>query len=183
MFGDGVIIEKIFPGKIHVKAIFALEMKWRLVEEFGPHCFEEIEDEKLLFCTDYTDKDNLISWLLTFGDKVVLLEPIEVKEEIKEDENTSNVFLQKDGTLFLLYRKADFEKMTERKFSYCTGVNGHFEIALSVDNYGQVDETFDKVVAAGAQSIMEPTTEPWGQRTCYVADPEGNLIEIGSFTK
>jgi len=39
------------------------------------------------------------------------------------------------------------------------------------------------VVAAGAQSSMEPTTEPWGQRTCYVADPEGNLIEIGSFTK
>ena len=103
--------------------------------------------------------------------------------EIKEDENTSNVFLQKDGTLFLLYRKVDFEKMTERKFAYCTGVNGHFEIALSVDNYGQVDETFDKVVAAGAKSIMEPTTEHWGQRTCYVADPEGNLIEIGSFTK
>lgn len=103
--------------------------------------------------------------------------------EIKENENTSNVFLQKDGTLFLLYRKVDFEKMTEKKIAYCTGVNGHFEIALSVDNYGQVDETFDKVVAAGAQSIMEPTTEPWGQRTCYVADPEGNLIEIGSFIK
>lgn len=33
----------------------------------------------------------------------------------------------------------------------------------------------------GAKSIMEPTTEPWGQRTCYVADPEGNLIEISSF--
>ena len=31
---------------------------------------------------------------------------------IKEDENTSNVFLEKDGTLFLLYRKSDFEKMT-----------------------------------------------------------------------
>ena len=26
---------------------------------------------------------------------------------IKEDENTSNVFLEKDGTLFLLYRKSD----------------------------------------------------------------------------
>jgi extradiol dioxygenase family protein len=22
-----------------------------------------------------------------------------------------------------------------------------------------------------------------GQRTCYIADPEGNLIEIGSFNK
>ena len=28
-----------------------------------------------------------------------------------------------------------------------------------------------------------PTTEPWGQRTCYIADPEGNLIEIGSFNR
>lgn len=31
--------------------------------------------------------------------------------------------------------------------------------------------------------IMEPATEPWGQRTCYIADPEGNLVEIGSFVK
>lgn len=103
--------------------------------------------------------------------------------EIKEEENASNVYLEKDGTLFLLYRKSDFEKMTERKFSYCTGVNGHYEIALSVDNYGQVDKIFAEVVAAGAKSIMKPTTMPWGQRTCYMADPEGNLIEIGSFTQ
>ena len=27
------------------------------------------------------------------------------------------------------------------------------------------------------------TAEPWGQRTCYIADPEGNLIEIGSRNK
>ena len=31
--------------------------------------------------------------------------------EIKEPEDTSNVFLEKDGTLFLLYRKSDFEKI------------------------------------------------------------------------
>ena len=35
----------------------------------------------------------------------------------------------------------------------------------------------------GAVSVLEPTTEPWGQRTCYISDPEGNLIEIGSFNK
>jgi catechol 2,3-dioxygenase-like lactoylglutathione lyase family enzyme len=33
--------------------------------------------------------------------------------EIKEDENATNVSLEKDGTLFLLYRRTDFEKMTE----------------------------------------------------------------------
>lgn len=103
--------------------------------------------------------------------------------EIKEDENTLNVYLEKDGTLFLLYRKTDFEKMTGRKFSYCTGINGHYEIALSVENYGEVDKTYAKVVKAGARGILEPTTEPWGQRTCYIADPERNLIEIGSFTE
>lgn len=102
--------------------------------------------------------------------------------DIKEDENTSNVFLKKDGTLFLLYRKSDFEKMTNRKFAYCKGINGHYEIALSVENYSAVDKVYKEMVAAGAESVMEPTTEPWGQRTCYIADPEGNLIEIGSFT-
>lgn len=28
---------------------------------------------------------------------------------------------------------------------------------------------------------MSPTTEPWGQRTAYIADPDGNLIELSSF--
>jgi len=102
--------------------------------------------------------------------------------EIKEDENTSNVFLEKDGTLFLLYRRKDFEQMTDKKFSYVKeGLIGHYEIALSVENYPQVDKTFQKVIKAGAKAVMKPTTEPWGQRTCYIADPEGNLIEIGSF--
>ena len=103
--------------------------------------------------------------------------------EITEPEDTSNVFLEKDGTLFLLYRKSDFEKMTNRKFSCCTGINGHYEIALGVENYAAVDQAYASVTAAGARGVMEPTTEPWGQRTCYIADPEGNLIEIGSFVR
>lgn len=101
--------------------------------------------------------------------------------EIKEGENATNVYLKKDGTLFLLYRRTDFEKMTGRQFGYTGGLNGHYEIALSVENFGAVDSAYEDVIAKGALSVMEPTTEPWGQRTCYIADPEGNLIEIGSF--
>lgn len=103
--------------------------------------------------------------------------------EIKEDENTSNVYLEKDGTLFLLYRRIDFEMMTNRSFGYANTINGHYEIALSVENYEAVDLKFKEVISKGAIPVLEPTTEPWGQRTCYVADPEGNLIEIGSFNK
>lgn len=103
--------------------------------------------------------------------------------EIKEDENTSNVYLIKDGTLFLLYGRKDFENMTSRKYEYLKGINGHFEIALYVDTFEEVDIEYEKAIAKGAASILKPTTEPWGQRTCYIADPEGNLIEIGSFNK
>ncbi len=103
--------------------------------------------------------------------------------EIKEAENTSNVYLIKDGTLFLLYGRNDFENMTNRKYEYLKGVNGHFEIALYVDTFEEVDIEYHKAIAKGAVPILEPTTEPWGQRTCYIADPEGNLIEIGSFNK
>lgn len=101
--------------------------------------------------------------------------------EIRESEDTSNVYLEKDGTLFLLYGRDDFEKMTGRRFAFAQGIQGHTEIALSVENFAAVDQVYDDVVAKGAQPVMEPTTEPWGQRTCYIADPEGNLIEIGSF--
>ncbi len=101
--------------------------------------------------------------------------------EIKEDENTSNVYLIKDDTLFLLYGRNDFEKMTSRKYEYIKGLNGHFEIALYVDTYEEVDKAYEEVISKGAVSVLPPETEPWGQRTCYIADPEGNLIEIGSF--
>ncbi len=103
--------------------------------------------------------------------------------EIKEDEDTSNVYLVKDGTLFLLYGRKDFEKMTSRKYEYIKGLNGHSEIALYVDTFEEVDLEYRKAIEKGADSVLEPTTEPWGQRTCYIADPEGNLIEIGSFNK
>lgn len=103
--------------------------------------------------------------------------------EIKENASDKNVFLEKDGTLFLMYSRADFEEMTGSKFGYANGTSGHFEIALGAENFSAVDRTFEETVSKGAKPIMEPKTMPWGQRTCYIADPEGNLIEIGSFVK
>ena len=103
--------------------------------------------------------------------------------EIQEAEDAGNVYLVKDGTLFLLYGRKDFEKMTNRRYEYVRGLNGHSEIALYADTFEEVDTAFRNAVEKGAVPVMEPTTEPWGQRTCYIADPEGNLIEIGSFNR
>ena len=50
-----------------------------------------------------------------------------------------------------------------------------FEIGFKVSD---VDATFAELVARGATSATSPTTRPWGQRTAYVRDPDGHLIEL-----
>lgn len=59
----------------------------------------------------------------------------------------------------------------------------NYEIVLYADTIDEVDAAFADAVKNGAEPVLEPTTEPWGQRTCYIADPEGNLIEIASWNK
>jgi catechol 2,3-dioxygenase-like lactoylglutathione lyase family enzyme len=41
-----------------------------------------------------------------------------------------------------------------------------------------LDGTFEKVRASGAEVVEEPTEQPWGARDCAVRDPSGNLVRI-----
>ena len=85
--------EKIFPGGIKVKAYFTPDMKWRLVEEFGPHCISETDDGRLLLTADYTDMENLVTWLMTFGAKAEVLEPAEARDIIRRNaEETLKIY-------------------------------------------------------------------------------------------
>ena len=91
--------EKIFPGGIKVKALFEPDQKWRLVEEFGPSCFTETDDGRLLFTADYTDMENLITWILTFGDKVEVLETKEARKKIALMVQKMTTIYTEDGVL------------------------------------------------------------------------------------
>ncbi len=50
-----------------------------------------------------------------------------------------------------------------------------FELGFKVPD---CDAAFSELVAAGAPAVTRPTTRSWGQRTAYVRDPDGNLIEL-----
>ncbi len=50
-----------------------------------------------------------------------------------------------------------------------------FELGFKVPD---CDAAFSELVASGAPAVTEPTTRPWGQRTAYIRDPDGNLIEL-----
>ncbi len=41
-----------------------------------------------------------------------------------------------------------------------------------------LDGTFEKVEASGAEVVQEPTEQPYGVRDCAFRDPAGNLIRI-----
>lgn len=41
-----------------------------------------------------------------------------------------------------------------------------------------LDATFERVRASGAEVLQEPASQPWGVRDCAVRDPSGNLVRI-----
>jgi len=50
-----------------------------------------------------------------------------------------------------------------------------FELGFKVPD---CDAAYAELVARGARPVAPPTTRAWGQRTAYVADPDGHLIEL-----
>ena len=94
-----------------------------------------------------------------------------------------NVELHLAGSRIILFPRTDFEQMTSQQYAYPRGVNGTMELSFDVPTFANVDKEYATALGKGAKAIFPPTTEPWGQRTCYVADPEGNLIEISSFVE
>ena len=46
-----------------------------------------------------------------------------------------------------------------------------------------VDSDYQQLKAKGVQFIKLPETQPWGQRTAYFPDPDGNIWEIQQWIK
>lgn len=72
-----------FSEENEVELLFDKSMAFRLIEEYGLNCYRETDDG-LYFKLNYTNRDYIISWILGFGDKVRVLEPKELKDDIKE---------------------------------------------------------------------------------------------------
>lgn len=46
-----------------------------------------------------------------------------------------------------------------------------------------LEMTFEKVRASGAEVLQEPIDQPWGPRDCAFRDPSGNLVRISQAPK
>ena len=84
---------------------------------------------------------------------------------------------------FSMYERAQLPVLLGQTPTYPTGLNGTFELAIDLPASGDVDREFERVINAGGQPIYGPRSEPWGMYSSMIADPEGNLIEIGSWNR
>jgi len=67
---------------IKLVAVFDKSVEFQLIETYGPYCYYETEDG-LKAKIGFTNRSFIVSWLLGFGDKVKVLEPYDIAEEIK----------------------------------------------------------------------------------------------------
>ena len=86
------------------------------------------------------------------------------------------------GSLSLfMYSREQFVKAIGESYVPPQGINQSFEIALWLPSFADVDEEYERLSKLGLRfPTGEPITYPFGIRNFYVADPEGNLLEIGS---
>jgi catechol 2,3-dioxygenase-like lactoylglutathione lyase family enzyme len=90
---------------------------------------------------------------------------------------------QHEGVRFSMYERAQLPGLLGQEPSFPGGINGTFELAIDLPTSADADSMFARVVAAGGQPVYAPRDEPWGMHSSMVADPDGNLIEIGSWNK
>ena len=67
---------------IKLVALFDKSAKYQLVETYGPHCYRETA-EGLRLEVGFTNRKHMTSWLLGFGSKVKVLEPLDIAHDIK----------------------------------------------------------------------------------------------------
>jgi len=72
-----------FTSEIKLVAIFDKSTKHQLIDSYGFDSYHET-DEGLYFEFPFTNKRHMIGWLLSFGDKVKVLEPAYITDEIQE---------------------------------------------------------------------------------------------------
>ncbi|MBN1678787.1 MAG: VOC family protein [Anaerolineae bacterium] len=53
-----------------------------------------------------------------------------------------------------------------------------FELAFPCESPDAVDAAYERIMGQGAAPVQAPATMPWGQRTAFFADPDGNIHEL-----
>ncbi|MEU2672092.1 VOC family protein [Streptomyces sp. NPDC007164] len=82
------------------------------------------------------------------------------------------------GTSIVLHPPAADPGVTEDERRTITEMMAKGTYAIITLATPDLDGTFDRLQAGGAEVVQEPTEQPYGIRDCAFRDPAGNLIRI-----
>jgi len=74
----------LFTDSESYEVLFDRSVKYRLVEDYGPDSFDIKEDGLLHFSGGYSNREFIVSWLLSFGDKAQVISPQSLVNEMRE---------------------------------------------------------------------------------------------------
>lgn len=83
--------------------------------------------------------------------------------------------LDTGATRLALYTRRAMEKTLGMSLAAPAANAPGFEVGFKV---ADVDVAFSDLIAGGALPLVPPTNRLWGQRTAYVRDPDGHLVEL-----
>ncbi len=95
--------------------------------------------------------------------------------EVRETTPDSVSFRMDNVYFFLQEATSAAEMVSEDPARLRIGEGSRVLLAAGVDD---VDAAYDELKSRGVEFLRPPTDQPWGLRTAYFADPEGNLWEI-----
>lgn len=90
-------------------------------------------------------------------------------------DDASYYFRIEDQDFVLLKVSAAATMISEEAVSLQGGAGRRVLLCVGVQD---VDAVYEAFTARGVTFIKPPTSQPWGRRTAYFADPEGNLWEL-----
>lgn len=98
-----------------------------------------------------------------------------IERDIPEEQFTQ---FKLENCFVTIYGKQFVEKLLGRPV---TGKPGSTMYTFKESTH--VDSDYQQLKAIGVQFIKPPQTQPWGQRTAYFTDPDGNIWEIQQWVK
>jgi predicted enzyme related to lactoylglutathione lyase len=87
------------------------------------------------------------------------------------------------GTSIVLYPPGADPGITEDERRTITEMMAKGTFAMLTLATPDLDGTFEKLQASGAEVVQEPTQQPYGVRDCAIRDPAGNLIRINELAR
>ncbi len=97
------------------------------------------------------------------------------REILKLEPEEGNVFeiIPTEGAVLSIFSSERMEKMAP---GYLKGTGyGSYTIEFEVED---VDHEFERLKALNVEIVKPPTTQPWGRRSVWFRDPDGNIVNF-----